>query len=106
MNECVEDVKSVARILEGGLEKTVVREDFGQVVVCLESRTLDSRMEGELSELKSVVEHRQANGTKTCLRVEPSSRRVFYLAPDKTIDGHHVDYKELRDELKHAGFKV
>lgn len=106
MNECVEDVKSVAQILSNNLEKTVVREDFGQVVVCLESRTLDSKMQGELGALKSVVEHRQANGMKTLIRVEPSSRRVFYLAPEKTIDGHHVDYNELRDELKHAGFKV
>lgn len=103
MDSCIADVKRAVGIFKGGLEKTWVREDFGQVVVGLEAKVFDSAIVDALGALKADVAGRR---DKASLRFDAASRRVFYLAPDRTADGQLVDYKVLRDGLRQAGLRV
>ncbi len=106
MDECVRDVTAAARILDAGLEGAYVREDFGQVVVCLESKYLDAGAASQLEVLKHEVEGKYARGSGAGLSFDAISRRVYYLAPSKTIGGKVLDLAVFRDGLKQAGLKI
>lgn len=106
MRQSVDDVKRLVSILGEQLEFTSVREDFGQIVVCIEARLLEEKHVSSLQKFSDSVTERQNGQSGASVDLEFSSRRVYYMPPDRGENGEQVELKQFRDELKNAGIKV
>ncbi len=106
MRQSVDDVKRLVSILSEQLEFASVREDFGQIVVCLEARTLEDKHVSSLQTFSAAVTERESGHAGASIDLELPSRRVYYMPADKGEDGGPIELKQFRDELKNAGIKV
>ena len=106
MGQSVDDVKRLVSILSEQLEFTSVREDFGQIVVCLEARLLEEKHVSSLNAFASSFSERKNGSSGASLDLELASNRVYYMPADKAENGEPVELKSFRDELKNAGIKV
>lgn len=106
MRQSVDDVKRLVSILGEQLEFTSVREDFGQIVVCVEARMLEEKHVSSLKQFADGVTARQNGSAGATVDLELPSNRVYYMPPERGDNGEPVELKSFRDELKNAGIKV
>jgi|GEM_PF-3577496 len=107
MRQSVEDVKRLVSIVGDSLESASVREDFGQLVVCIEARQFSDIAVSSLQKFaEGVCSRKQPGVDDASVDLELPSRRVYYMPPVRNEDGKALELKQFRDELKNAGIKV
>ena len=106
MRQSVEDVKRLVAIVGDTLEFATVREDFGQLVVCLEAREFNDQAVSSLKKFAEGVSTRENGSESASVDIELPSRRVYYMPAERDEKGEVVELKQFRDELKNAGIRV
>lgn len=105
MKQYIADIKRLFGIMKPSLESASIREDFGQIIVCLESRTFDGATASEVARLQGDIVGRGENGHSAHIRVDEAARRVYYLPPERSEAGL-VDYKAFVGALKGEGLRL
>jgi len=104
VKQYVADIKRLFKAMKPSLESASIREDFGQIIVCLESRTFDG-MASEVASLQSDIVGRGDNALSPQVKIDESARRIYYLPPERSSEGL-VDYKAFVGALKNEGVRL